>query len=274
MARKSPSRSKAAPAAARKTRVWLVLPAFNEAANLPALLDGVERLAAVTPSLDLQVVVVDDGSTDDTLGVARARRKVEVSLVEHPRNLGLAAGFRSGLLHACGRAEPQDVVVVMDADNSHLPEQIPQLLERLDAGADVAIASRYRRGASIRGLAGHRRLLSTAMSGLFRLVYPVEGVRDYSCGFRAYRAGVLQDAYRELGERLFEQQGFACMVAMLLRLDARGARFAEIPLDLRYDRKVGASKMKVGATIARTLALLARERLRRTARAAGSRRGS
>jgi dolichol-phosphate mannosyltransferase len=241
--------------------VLLVLPAFNEAPNLAPLLQAAECLAASKPGFALKVLVVDDGSGDDTASVARRPRTIPVELLPHPTNLGLAAALKTGVLAACERARAEDVVVVMDADNSHLPEQIPELLSRLDQGCDVAIASRFRRGAQIHGVSRRRRLLSTGMSWLFRAVNPVQGVRDYSCGFRAYRASLLQAAVRDQGEGLFAQQGFACMVAFLLRLKAQGARFGEVPLILRYDRKAGASKMKVGSTVARTLLLLARERL-------------
>ena len=243
--------------------VLLVLPAFNEAPNLTPLLEAAERLTASRPGFALKVLVVDDGSSDDTAAVARKERALPVELVQHPKNLGLAAALRTGLLAACERARPDDVVVVMDADNSHLPEQIPELLRGIDQGAQVAIASRFRRGAQVHGVPRRRQLLSYGMSWLFRAVNPVPGVRDYSCGFRAYRAELLQRAWREQGERLFAQEGFACMVALLLRLKAQGARFVEVPLVLRYDRKAGASKMKVGSTVARTLLLLARERMRR-----------
>ena len=244
-------------------KVLLVLPAFNEAQNLLQLLPAVEALAVEAPELGLRVLLVDDGSTDGTSKVGQTPWRVPVEVLMHPRNQGLAAAFRTGLLEAMGQAKADDAIVVMDADNSHLPEQIPALLRALEAGADVAIASRYRRGAQVRGVPRHRRALSTGMSVLFRAIAALPGVRDYSCGYRAYRAGLLQDAWRTQGERLFAQEGFACMVAMLLRLQEQGARFAEIPLDLRYDRKAGASKMKVGSTVARTLVLLGRERLAR-----------
>jgi len=237
------------PSNSQRRGVFVVLPAFNEEANLPPLLDAVAGLAARESQLRLQVLVVDDGSADQTASVARQPRPLPVELLAHPRNLGLAAAFRTGMTAAIERSSPDDVVVVMDADNSHLPEQIPQLLAALDRGAAVAIASRYRRGAKVRGVPRSRQLLSTGMSWLFRLVNPLEGVRDYSCGYRAYRASLLKEAWRAQGERLFAQEGFACMVAMLLRLREQGARFAEVPLDLRYDRKAGASKMKVGTTV-------------------------
>jgi len=108
-----------------------------------------------------------------------------------------------------------------------------------------------------------RRFLSRGMSILFRIVFPVEGVRDYSCGYRAYRAEFLQEALEDQGERLFAQDGFACMVGILLHLARADAVFGEVPLVLRYDQKLGESKMNVGRTVLRTLHLLVRERFGR-----------
>jgi dolichol-phosphate mannosyltransferase len=101
------------------------------------------------------------------------------------------------------------------------------------------------------------------MSLLFRLVYPVQGVRDYSCGYRAYRAELLKDALSVRSDRLFAMDGFACMVGMLLHLARHDAVFGEVPLVLRYDQKQGASKMNVAQTVRRTLLVLLRERFRK-----------
>jgi dolichol-phosphate mannosyltransferase len=244
-------------------RVWLVLPAYNEAGNLQPLLAGVRQLVAANPGLDVQTVVVDDGSSDDTADIAtREAATLPLELLRNGVNRGLAETFKRGVMRAVERAAPDDVIVCMDADNSHLPEQIPELLHALGAGKDVVIASRYRPGAVIRGVSWSRRTLSRGMSLLFQAVYPVKGVRDYSCGYRAYRAGFVQTALKRRGEELFSQEGFACMVGILLHLEQEGARCGEIPLVLRYDQKLGASKMPVGNTVQRTLSLLVRERLR------------
>jgi dolichol-phosphate mannosyltransferase len=141
-------------------------------------------------------------------------------------------------------------------------QQIPRMVDEITHGADVVVASRYRRGAVVKGVPWSRRVLSRGMSVLFQAIYPVKGVRDYSCGYRAYRAGFLQAALASQGEDLFAQEGFACMVGILLHLSRENGKFTEIPLVLRYDQKLGASKMPVGDTVKRTFALLARERLR------------
>jgi dolichol-phosphate mannosyltransferase len=242
-------------------RVWIVLPAFNEEASLPPLLAAVEETMAEA-GLAYHVVVVDDGSSDATRTIAEeAARRLPLTLEVHPENLGLGAAIRDGLTRAAALAAPGDVVITMDADNSHGPELIPRMARRVAEGSGVVIASRYRPGSVVRGVGVGRRWLSAGGSWLFRVLFPTRGVRDFTCGFRAYRADVLQAALAEEGAGFFDQDGFQCMVDILLKLRRRGVEFSEVPLVLRYDRKGGASKMRVGRTIVSTLGLLARRRL-------------
>jgi dolichol-phosphate mannosyltransferase len=245
-------------------RVWIVLPAFNEAKNLPALLARFRELADEGYRLDLRVLVVDDGSADDTGAVAlREAGPLAVEVLRNETNRGLAETFMRGMLEAARRAGPGDVVVCMDADNSHVPGQILRMVREIQEGRDVVIASRYRSGSVVRGVPWLRRFLSRGMSVLFRIVFPIGGVRDYSCSYRAYRAELLQRALAAQGEGLFAQDGFACMVGILLHLAREDAVFGEVPLVLRYDQKLGESKMRVGRTVLRTLQLLVRERFGR-----------
>ena len=245
-------------------RVWIVLPAYNEAANLLALLGGFQEIADEAYRLDIRVLVVDDGSTDDTAGVALSvQRSFPVEVIRNETNHGLAETFMRGITEAARRASASDVVVCMDADNSHVPGQILRMIREIQEGRDVVIASRYRPGSAVKGVPWSRRMLSRGMSVLFRIVFPIEGVRDYSCGYRAYRAGFLQRALPLPEDRLFAADGFACMVGILLHLAREDAVFGEVPLVLRYDQKVGSSKMNVGRTVVRTLAVLIRERFAR-----------
>jgi len=242
-------------------RVWIVLPAYNEEQNLPAVFDGFRKVARDTCNMDLRFVVVDDGSTDNTGVAAReAAKDLAVALLVNEKNQGLAAAFMRGMLRASECAEDDDFIVCMDADNTHLPELMPGMLDSIREGRDVVIASRYRPGANVLGVPLHRRLLSLCVSMLFRVVYPIPGVRDYSCGYRAYRASLLKKAIQHQGDGLFEREGFSCMVAILIRLHKEGALFGEAPMVVRYDQKVGASKMKIGSTIVRTLGVLVKER--------------
>ncbi len=238
--------------------VWLVLPAYNEAENLPPLFDRVHT--AWSGRLLFRVLVVDDGSRDDTAAVAAgAAHRLPVDVVRHEGNRGLAAAIRTGIHEVSRRADDRDVVVTMDADNSHPPELVPLMLERLDAGYDLVIASRFVPGGREEGVPWRRRLLSRGAGLVFRCVCPIAGVRDYTTGFRAYRARMLKELWNLYGDRLIEAAAFSVMTEILLKARVVEPRIAEVPLVLRYDLKEGPSKMRPGRTIRDYARLLGRE---------------
>ena len=242
----------------RASFVWVVLPAFNEAANIGEL---ITRIARALPAGHYHVVVVDDGSQDSTAEVARlAARQAgcPLTVLRHPRNEGLPSTLRDGLRWAATHAGPGDAVVCMDADNSQPPELIPELCRQLAFGYDVAVASRYRRGARQLGVSPKRRLLSWGVNLLLRLTAPLPGVRDYTSGFRAYRASLLRRAFERFSDRLIESRTFACTAEVLLRLGWLEARITEVPMTLRYDLKQGASKIRALETVLEYLRLMAR----------------
>ncbi|MGH7340473.1 MAG: glycosyltransferase [Candidatus Rokuibacteriota bacterium] len=241
----------------------VVLPAFNEAQGLGLLLQRLDR-AMREDDTDYEIIVVDDGSTDGTAGVVDEYvPHLPLRLERHAVNRGLGATIRDGLKKAVSVATDDDLIVVMDADNTHTPGLIRTMVRVVREGADVVIASRYQPGSYIRGVPFDRKLLSLAARILFQLFFPIRGVRDYTCGYRAYRAVVLRDAFRRYGDDFVNQQGFQCMVDILLKLRQLDLIFREVPLILRYDLKQGASKMKVARTIAQSLALLVKRRIRR-----------
>jgi len=245
--------------------IYLVLPAWNEAANLPALLRSMKRNLEEAGLSEYHVVVIDDGSTDGTADVVSSlKADVPLTLRQNERNLGLAESLKRGLMCALGLSrDDDDIIVTMDADNTHTPGLIFRMAQAIAEGNDVVIASRYRYGARVRGLTASRRLLSQGASWLFRVVFPMRGVRDYTSGFRGYRAGLLRRAFDELGpDGIISERGFACMVDILLKIREFDPIITEVALILRYDQKKGASKMHVGRTVRETLHLMVRRRLR------------
>jgi len=241
--------------------VWVVLPAYNEAQNLGGLIDAV--VAHVGPAAArLGVIVVDDGSTDGTCEIARSRSdRCRIDLIVHAQNEGLGATLRDGLRRAAELAGDDDAVVTMDADGSHLPEQIPEMLAALDSGSDVVLCSRYRRGASSRGVPPHRRFLSFGMRALGKVIAPLPGVTEYTCAFRAIRGSLLKRAFSRYGDRVIRERGFAATVQLLLHLSRLEPHIAEIPMSLRYDRKLSASRLRIARTVARSLWVLVQYRL-------------
>ncbi len=235
--------------------IWVVLPAYNEEDNLGELLRSIRH--ALDVSTRYRVLVIDDGSTDRTAAVAaREHPRMPVHTISHGHNRGLAQAIRTGLAAVTKDAAEEDVLVIMDADNTHPPELIPRLIDALDGGADVAIASRFRRGSQVFGVPLMRRILSRGAALVFRGLFPIRGVRDYTCGYRAYRVGILQRAMQEYGDDLIQSSGFSVMTELLLRLRPLGPAVSEVPLILRYDRKRGKSKLVPGSTILQYLTLI------------------
>lgn len=243
--------------------IIVVLPAFNEAKNLEPLMAAMQKAMHDADLGEHRIIVVDDGSTDDTVPVVeRLARSQPIELLRNPKNLGLAQTLKNGLVRAVELASDEDIIVTMDADNSHTPGLIEKMVQGIREGNDLVIASRYRYGATTRGLATSRKLLSIGASALFQLMFPIEGVRDYTCGYRAYRGALLRRAFREIGpDQLISERGFSCMVDILLKISELDPICVEVPLILRYDQKQGPSKMKVASTVADTLKLIARRKL-------------
>lgn len=243
--------------------ILVVLPAFNEAEATPRLLSRLRDVARAAPE-EIRCLVIDDGSSDGTAAAAEREHgdALPVTVVRHPQNRGLHGALDTGLRTAMAACAPDDWIVTMDADDTHPPDLIPVMLAaaaRSDAA--VVIASRFQRGAEWFGLSWDRLLFSYTVSWLFRIVWPLPGVRDYTCGYRAYRASVISAAYARWGDQLVNEPSFACMPDVLWKVSRLRPRFAEIPLSLHYDRKPGASKMQVLRTIRRTLALLIKRRI-------------
>ena len=243
--------------------VIITLPAFNEEAALPRLLSEI-RAAMAENQLEYRVLVVNDGSIDGT-GKVVAEMSAEMPLtgVDHEENRGLGDSIRTGLMRSLEDAAERDIIVTMDADNTHTPGLIARMVNGIREGNDVIVASRYRPSAHIKGVPAYRRLLSFVANTMFRILFPMRNVRDYTSGYRAYRAGILQQAFDTYGDDFVAQSGFSCMVDIMLKLRRLDAIVSEVPLILRYDRKADVSKMLVMRTVGETLRLMAARRLGR-----------
>lgn len=223
--------------------IWLFLPAYNEADSLPSLLP---KIAETMTGHSYRIVVVDDGSRDRTPEILEEFRGVmPLDVVTHPINRGLGETERDGFEFIIQRCAPEDVVVRVEADDTHEPRYIFSLLEKLESGYDVVNTSRFQPGGGQMGVDGYRATISRLANLFMQLVFGIPGTRDYSCGFRAYRAQLLKDAIAVFGNHFIQLRGlgFTSTLEIIVKLHLLGARFAEVPFVLRYDQKQGGSKM-------------------------------
>ena len=219
-----------------RPRVCFVIPTYNEAENITLLLG---RLTYLYPDANTLFLVVDDESPDGTGALVRqfAGGDPRVYLLEG-RKRGLGAAYVRGITHATDSLGA-DVVVQMDADFSHDPEDAGRLLARVATDADVAIGSRYVAGGAVDESWGfRRRQLSLWGNRMARWIAGLKGVRDCTAGFKAIRASAPRAARVEEISVL----GYAFQVALLHRLLHSGARVVEEPIYFR-DRQRGVTKL-------------------------------
>lgn len=246
-----------------RPKIIVALPAYNEALNIGALLDNFENTLALNLGFgfDRKYVIVDDGSADETQKILRGyAAKIPMRIVIHEQNQGLGPTIRDALRTATEEASPGDIIITMDADNTHSPGLMPLMVQKILEGHDIVIASRFRKGARVIGLSWLRKCLSIGASVMMRIVFPLKGVRDYTCGFRAYRAELLKKAFEAYGTSFIDQKGFQCMSDILIKLRRFNLIAEEVPMILRYDFKKGNSSMNVGLTVVQTLRLVALRR--------------
>ena len=237
--------------------LYIVLPAYNEEESIGKLLDRIAYYLEDSNIEKYKIIVVNDGSKDRTQEILlEYQKKMPLQIVLHEINKGLGPTIRDGLLHASQIAEDDDIIITMDADDTHTPGLIYRMVNTMREGYDVVIASRYQKGARVYGLSMFRTFLSLGAAYIFRIFMPTKGVRDFTCGYRAYRASVIKKAFAKFGDKFIDQQGFQAMVDIILRLRTMDFIFGEVPFILRYDMKQGASKMNVKSTILKTLKLM------------------
>ena len=213
------------------TRVAVLIPTYNERDNLPGI---IARVRASAPAVD--VFVLDDASPDGTGQVADgiAASDPQVHVVHRPGKEGLGKAYLTGFALVLERG--YDAAVEMDADGSHLPEQLPSLLAALGE-ADVVIGARWVRGGEVRNWPAHRKVLSVGANIYTKLMLGM-AVNDATAGYRVYRASAL----RTMGLQGVESQGYCFQIDLTLRAVRTGLTVVEVPITF-VEREVGVSKM-------------------------------
>ncbi|MEE2523123.1 polyprenol monophosphomannose synthase [Pseudarthrobacter sp. J75] len=213
-------------------RVLTIIPTYNELESLPRTLG---RLRTAVPASD--VLVVDDNSPDGTgqLADSIAAEDQQVHVLHRKGKEGLGAAYIAGF--QWGLDAGYDVLVEMDADGSHQPEQLPLLLDAIEDGADLAMGSRWVRGGSVVNWPLHRQLISRTGSLYSRLMLGVK-IKDVTGGYRAFRRTTLE----KLNLAEVESVGYGFQVDLAWRVANLGLTIVERPITF-VERELGASKM-------------------------------
>ncbi|MEW5705258.1 MAG: glycosyltransferase [Actinomycetota bacterium] len=242
--------------------LYVVIPAYNEESNLTPLVRDIATVAQKN-GFSYKCIIIDDGSTDRTPNVIKElSANYNILHLENQPNAGLGKTMAKGLKKAAEVSKDSDIIVTLDGDATHDPIYLPSMVEKIDAGNDIVIASRFAPGGMERGLSVFRKFLSRGSGLLLRIFFPTKGLRDYTCGYRAFRASIIKLGFKKFGDNFIQETGFSVTPEILLKLRLLGAKIDEVGFVLKYDQKVGQSKIKVPKTILQYLKMIANFKLK------------
>lgn len=231
-------------------KLFIVLPAYNEEKSLEPLISNIARHLN-EESFDFKIIVCNDGSNDNSTEILdRLKQSYPIEVITHKINRGLGETSRDLFERAAELAEPHDVIVRLDSDNTHEPLYIPQMIRKMNEGYDIVTASRFQKGGGQSGIKPYRAFISYSAQIFIKIVFCLWDQKEFSCGFRAYKASIIQEAIKIYGNQFIQLKGlgFICTLEKIIKLKLLGATFAEIPFHLRYDKKTSHSKMVTSIT--------------------------
>lgn len=232
-----------------KMKILVILPCYNEEENLKSLvhkIDGTLRCFA-----PYEIIAVNDGSQDNTGEILKElSNNYPIIITEHSTNKGLSEALSTGIKTALQRSSDEDFIITMDADNTHDPKYILNMLKLAKNGANMVIGSRYISCGKQANVSLHRIIMSKMINLLARKIAKLP-IKDLTSGYRCYRSFILKKTVEILGPNFLESKGFEASFELLLKTFWCCSNIKEIPIILDYSKKKGKSKMKIFPTIKR-----------------------
>lgn len=227
--------------------IYVILPAYNEEKSFISLFDKLNDFFTNELHEKYEIIVCDDGSSDNTQSILDDyKNKLPLKVLDHKINRGLGETMRDLFEYVAEVSNDDDIIIRMDCDDTHEPQFMSGLINKINEGYDIVIASRFAEGGSGgEGLSFFRTFVSNGAQLFMRIFFPIKGLKEYSSGFRAYKASAVKFAIKQFGNSFIQLKGlgFTCTLEKIVKFKMINAKFAEAPFVLKYDQKVSESKM-------------------------------
>lgn len=242
--------------------VVVILPTFNERENIDLMLRTLMNVTGAITGHTFSVLVVDDNSPDGTQEVVRAFQKTHKSVhLLSGEKEGLGRALLRGMSYAVSTMKA-DIILQLDADLSHNPEDIKKFMAAIDAGADFVVGSRYIKGGSIPENWGiNRKIYSVIGNSIVRFGLGYPEVHDWTGGFRAFNVRY----FTAVKDKMHAYSGYVYQIAFLHKAILAGAQVKEVPIHFT-DRRYGHSKIAPSEYIRKVIEYVGRQRIKRTIR--------
>ncbi|MBF0478517.1 MAG: glycosyltransferase [Candidatus Omnitrophica bacterium] len=227
--------------------IYFLFPVYNEEANLSGLIKSIREKMK---GQNYQMIAVNDGSTDNSLALLEQCRGKDLKVVGSVINMNIGAVFSTGIAEVLSTAGDQDIMFILESDQTSEIDLIVDMIEKIKTGQDIVIASRYQAGGKYERFPWMRKIFSLGASSMMKYYFPIKNVNDYTIFFRAYRVGILKKAAQYFGMfGLIQSKGFVANAELLIKLSWFTDKIAEVPFVYDYGRKKGKSKIRILMTI-------------------------
>ena len=219
-----------------KEKLAIVIPTYNEAETISSLIKELfEKIKQLVEKLD--ILIIDDSSPDGTAEIVRGlgEKYEKITVIQRPKKMGLGAAYKEGFRHVLEKLD-SELVVQMDADHSHRPSEIPNMLEKIK-NFDFLIASRHVDGSDIIGWGIGRKATHSVAGAIARMCARIE-IKDSTSGFRMFKKKTLE----KIDFEKIRSDGFAFQIEVLYQLKQLGMKGLEVPT-VFVNRTEGSSKM-------------------------------
>ncbi|MFC1667537.1 glycosyltransferase family 2 protein [Candidatus Omnitrophota bacterium] len=235
----------------KTSNLYIAIPVFNERENIKDLFNSLDRLREKLSSAysSIEIVIVDDGSNDNTVRLIEANKSLKLTLLRHEKNIGPGASFGTAFEYLSSRINSEDWVVTMEGDNTSRLNVLEHMLMRKNEGYDVVLASPFIYGGSFENIPWFRIFVSNVLVVLIKIIMDLHGILVFSSFFRIYGGGIVLKMQRRFGKRIIESSGFEHALELIAKLVIVGARISEVEMNLNWENRKGKSKMRFFKTI-------------------------
>ena len=217
-------------------KLAIVIPTYNEAETIPSLISELfEKIKQLVEKLD--ILIIDDSSPDGTADIVRelGTKYEKITVIQRPKKMGLGAAYKEGFRHVLEKLD-SELVLQMDADHSHQPSEIPNMLEKIK-NFDFLVASRHVEGSDVIGWGIGRKATHSIAGAIARICAKIE-IKDSTSGFRMFKKKTLE----KVNFNKIRSDGFAFQIEVLHQLKQLGMKGLEVPT-VFVNRTEGSSKM-------------------------------
>ncbi|OGX24055.1 MAG: hypothetical protein A2Y03_02430 [Omnitrophica WOR_2 bacterium GWF2_38_59] len=228
--------------------IYFMLPVYNEEDNIKKT---IEELRSLMKGKDYKIVAVNDGSIDNSLKILNELKGKDLVVEGSVVNMNVGAVFSLGIDRVLSEAKDDDIMVIMESDQTSEVAIIKDLVGPVEKdAADIVIASRYLKSGGYVNFPFLRLIFSYCANSLMKFYFPIQNVIDYTIFFRAYRIGLVKKATEHFGRfGLIQSKGFVANAELLIKLSIFTKKIKEVPFTYNYGKKIGQSKINVFRTI-------------------------